>query len=128
MIGRGEAMRKREHTGPGGASRRSFLSTLLLGTSLAASYGLAAVYAVRFLHPGRRKKRLARMFVTFTSRLPAGGSMTFETPAGERFLLTHTGKGENPYRAFSSLCPHLALGERYGALLMLSIPPANMVS
>ena len=91
----------------GNISRRGFLSNALMMAALAVSYCLAAFFAVRFLHPGKRKKRYSRMFVTFTSSLKAGESMGFSTPKGEKYLLTNTGKGTNPFQAYSVLCPHL---------------------
>jgi len=88
-------------------TRRSFLLTLATLGTLVPSYGLFATFAARFLYPRRPKTRLSKMFVGFTHDLKPLESIQFTTPAGERFLLTHTGAGVNPYQAFSSRCPHL---------------------
>lgn len=81
--------------------------TLISLAALIPSYGLFSLFAARFLYPERPRSSKAKMFVGFTHQIPPGGSMQFTSPAGERFLLTHTGAGTNPYQGFSSRCPHL---------------------
>jgi len=76
-------------------------------SSLAASYGLFAAYAVRFIFPKRASRRKRKMFIAFAEQLPVGGALRFETPDGEEFLLTKTDSPTAPYMAYSSLCPHL---------------------
>ena len=89
------------------SSRRRFLGTLAMLGALASGYGVFGSFAARFLYPRKPEKRLAKMFVGFTHDLKPRQSVSFTTPAGERFLLMHTGAGANPYRAFSIRCPHL---------------------
>jgi len=91
----------------GSQDRRSFILTLVSLGALIPSYGLFAAFAGRFLYPRKPKKNRTKMFIGFTHDLRPKESIQFSTPAGERFLLTHTGAGVNPYQAFSSRCPHL---------------------
>ena len=80
---------------------------MLMLVSLVAGYGLAGSYALRYLFPGRKKKKPIKLFVGKTFEIPVGQSKAFATPEGESYLLTNTGVGENPFIAFSSRCPHL---------------------
>ena len=88
-------------------NRRGFFRNLWLLGGLGAAYGTLGYLALRFLLPGRSHSRKARMFVTTTRDLPPGKSTSFTTPDGEKYLLTNTGQGLQPFIAFSSRCPHL---------------------
>lgn len=92
---------------PRAPERRGFLMTLISLAALIPSYGLFSLFAARFLYPERPRSGKAKMFVGFTHQLPPGESLEFTSPGGERFLLTNTGAGTNPYLGFSSRCPHL---------------------
>lgn len=85
--------------------RRKFLSSLLMGIGLVASYGLLAGFTVRFIFPVRKEKKKSKMFLTYTSEVPTGASFSFTTPVGENYILANL--GANVYKAFSSRCPHL---------------------
>ena len=87
--------------------RRGFFRTVLMFLSLGASYGLALLFAVRYLLPGRGNRKKSRIFVSTVQELKPGDSKSFTTPDGETFLLTNTGTGISPFIAFSSRCPHL---------------------
>lgn len=86
------------------SSRREFISFGLFWTALTSAYGLFAWFSWRFLRP-ERVSREATMFVAFTDSVPIGGSHSFTTPKGERFLVTRV--TAESFSAFSSRCPHL---------------------
>ncbi|MCP5499855.1 MAG: Rieske (2Fe-2S) protein [Leptospiraceae bacterium] len=62
---------------------------------------------LNFLFPGRKKRKKSKIYITSVDEVKQGESYTFVAPGGEKYLLTNTGSGINPYIAFSSRCPHL---------------------
>ena len=53
------------------STRRGFVGWAAMLTSLVASYGVFGAYALRFIFPRSTENRLAKMFVTFASDVPA---------------------------------------------------------
>lgn len=87
---------------------------LLLGGflgSLAATYGLFASYAVRFVFPKRAIPRRQRIFIAYTHDIGPGQSRAVNMPAGDQLLISNTGRINpatgNTFIAFSNSCPHL---------------------
>jgi Rieske Fe-S protein len=91
----------------GSTTRRGFFGKFALAGSLAASYGLFAAYAVRFVFPETKERKKTKLFIAFADELPRGGSHYFNTPNGEEYVLTQSESPSRPYAAFSSKCPHL---------------------
>ena len=89
-------------------SRNDFLRNLLLLLPVGLSYGTAAFMGLKYLFTGSRTKPITqKLFIALTEEVGPGQSYPFSTPAGEKFLLSNTGKGAFNYVAFSSVCPHL---------------------
>jgi cytochrome b6-f complex iron-sulfur subunit len=89
------------------AWRRHFLA-VLMGSGLAAGYGTFLLLAGRFLYsPGRARR--AWLYVAPVAEIPAGGSLDFAAPDGQRVVITRQsfGKGVDDFIALSSVCPHL---------------------
>jgi nitrite reductase/ring-hydroxylating ferredoxin subunit len=88
--------------------RRSFLSTLAMYTGLLSAYGFFASLAGRFLFPSRPAPK-AWQFVAELARMPAGSSISYQTPSGHRVAITRTGEQgtTEDFIALSSTCPHL---------------------
>jgi len=84
--------------------RRSFLSWGLMLAGLGVSYSAAAVFAVRFLVPAKRRQAPHKVYLTALSALPRVGSASFELPSGTIALVARTPKGPI---ALSNQCPHL---------------------
>jgi Rieske Fe-S protein len=87
---------------------------LLLGgflASLAATYGLFASYAMKFVFPERKEPRLRRVFLAFASDIPQGDSKSILMPSGDQLLISNTrsidAETGNTFVAFSNSCPHL---------------------
>ena len=88
----------------GAGGRRSFLSWALMLAGLGVSYSAAAVFAVRFLVPSKRRAVPQKVYLTALSALPEAGSASFELPNGTIALVARTPKGPI---ALSNQCPHL---------------------
>jgi Rieske Fe-S protein len=93
------------------ADRRGFLaraSQVAMGTGLAASYGMLAFMAGRYLYPSRPQP-MTWVFVTETARLPVGGVLRYQTPAGQTVTITRRAEqgAAEDFLALSSTCPHL---------------------
>ncbi|MBM4078881.1 MAG: Rieske (2Fe-2S) protein [Planctomycetes bacterium] len=86
-----------------GLSRRELVSWLFMGAGLTVSYGLAALYALRFVYPTRRE-RIRDIFVTTLDELPVGARMEFKDPLGAEIYVQNIG---GAVVALSNVCPHL---------------------
>ena len=75
---------------------------------LAASYGTLAAMAVRFVYPARPDSK-AWLFVTEIARLTTDVALAFQTPSGQKLVISKTGEGSEAtdFIALSSVCPHL---------------------
>lgn len=85
-------------------TRRGFLGTIVMFLSLAAAYGTAAVYGLRFLYPRRRQKQSQRIYITSTEQLERDGQKQFRDLSGRDVVIVPTSSG---YRAISTTCTHL---------------------
>jgi Rieske Fe-S protein len=91
--------------------RRSFLSlasTTVMGSGLAAGYGMLAYVSGRFLYSGS-VQQLAWLFVTEAAKVKPGDVVKYETPARQIVTITRRGNTgtEEDFVALSSTCPHL---------------------
>lgn len=86
----------------------SFLSTILMGTGLAGSYGVFAAYAGRFLFPNSNGNK-AWQFVSTLDSMTIGASRSYVTPAGQKVVVARQNEGDDAesFIALSSVCPHL---------------------
>lgn len=84
-------------------SRREFLSWLLMGGSLAVSYGLLAVYGGIFIFP-KKEKRVREIFVAVTDEIRPDRPLTWTAPGGQRVIINNIG---GRFVALSNICPHL---------------------
>lgn len=87
---------------------------LLFGTFLAvlaATYGVFAAIATKFVFPARKQPRRKRVFVAFIQQVGQGQSKAVVMPSGDQLLLSNTGRlnpqSGNTFVAFSNSCPHL---------------------
>ncbi len=87
-----------------GKGRRSFLARIAMGAGLAAGYGTGALYAFRFLVPGKEKAEYRRLLVTSLADLPPGASKEFKDLTGRKIILVNSDKG---LKALSTTCTHL---------------------
>ena len=116
-----ETQTEPKHHEPADPRRRSFLSTVssvAMAGGLLAGYGTFACYAGRYLYPARARPR-RWLFVIETSRLHAGDSIVYHTPAGAAVNIARRGEsggdsgGESGagdgdgFVALSGTCPHL---------------------
>ena len=85
--------------------RRAWLSKILMGVGLLASYGTLAAQGLIFLLPEHLKPRTRRIFVGPLDRFVAGSVQTLRDAAGNEILVKRASSG--PFQAFSSTCPHL---------------------
>ncbi len=91
--------------------RRDFLgvlSTTVMASGLAASYGMFAFHAGRFLYPSSTGST-AWQFVSTLDKLEVGDSLPFLTPSGAKIVVARQGEGHSAddFVALSSVCPHL---------------------
>jgi cytochrome b6-f complex iron-sulfur subunit len=84
-------------------SRREFLSWLLMGGGLAASYGLFSAYGVYYLFP-RSTKIKRPIFVATSGELKPGQNKMWTAPDGQKVIISNI-QGE--MKALSNVCPHL---------------------
>jgi len=90
-----------------GLSRKGFLRKVFALGGLFTSYGLLGGIVLRYLWPSR-SDATQKIFITYTTDIPAGGTHTFSTPSGESYLLSNrVVDGKLEYFAFSNRCPHL---------------------
>jgi len=80
------------------------MGTVIMFLSLAAAYGTAAVYGLRFLYPRRAPKQPQRIYITNTDQLRRDGTKSFRDLAGHEAIIVPTAEG---YRALSTTCTHL---------------------
>lgn len=85
-------------------TRRDWLATILMGTGLAASYGILTLQGLMFLLPQRVKPRVRRLFAGQMSQYKIGGVQSFFDLQGNEILVKRSELG---LQAFSSTCPHL---------------------
>ena len=108
---RGMTSTRDDHKSSDRAERRSFLersSSAVMAFGLVSGYGLFTALIGHFLFPSRRNERQWQ-FVSDLARIRAGESLSYESPAGERVVITRlaeTGDGGD-FIALSSVCPHL---------------------
>lgn len=96
-------------------SRRGFIDTVsnvAMAGGLIAGYGTFFVTAGRFLYPSR--SGLSWLMVGPIDKIKPGGSISFESPAGESVVIRRAEDGptdperpESEFLALSSVCPHL---------------------
>lgn len=100
--------------------RRGFLSRLstwFMAGGLFSGYGTIAAFAARFLYPSGRTSS-AWQYVSDLAGFPAGGSLTYTSPAGQKVVisrLTDSGSAED-FIALSSVCPHLGCAVHWEAV------------
>jgi cytochrome b6-f complex iron-sulfur subunit len=92
-------------------NRRTFLSkasSLAMAGGLVGGYGALAVVAGKFLYPNQPRK-LAWIFVAESTRLKLNDTISFQTPAGQRVLITRRAEQGtvDDFLALSTVCPHL---------------------
>lgn len=85
-------------------SRRKFFSNLAMWGALAASYGTGAFYALRYLLPEKKTKKLRKVYVAPAESFTAGKTLKFKLPDGNEALIFRSGE---KFLAFSNTCPHL---------------------
>ncbi len=83
-----------------------------MGLSLAASYGTAFAFALRFLFPRQRLARRRRVYVARTNELPEGGSRELVDLEGLPLVLLRAG---GDLIALSTVCTHLGCRVRWSA-------------
>lgn len=112
-------MSAESNASPEDPARRSFLGTassLVVATSLVASYGTFAAYAGRFLLPSRGR-RTGWLVVGTVAAMEVGSARPFRAPDGSTIVVTRRGAraeaGE--FVALSSTCPHLGCQVRWEA-------------
>lgn len=84
-------------------SRRDFFAWLAFAVGMAASYGTAAVYALRYLTP-RKGAKVWKAYAGGIQDIPPGSNKIYTAPDGRKVVITNTGKG---FVALSDVCPHL---------------------
>ncbi|MFN0197353.1 MAG: ubiquinol-cytochrome c reductase iron-sulfur subunit [Planctomycetaceae bacterium] len=94
-----------------GEPRRSFLtqgSSALMAFGLVSGYGCFGTMMGRFLFPSHGADKVWQ-FVRDLAGFPAGGAMTYVSPAGESIVISRTGESgtATDFVALSSICPHL---------------------
>ena len=87
-----------------GKSRREFLSWILMGGALAASYGLLASYAGRFLWPSKKPARFRPVFVATKDKIIPGKPLAWIAPNGQTVMINNI---DGQMLALSNVCPHL---------------------
>lgn len=85
-------------------SRRDFITTTLMGSSLLAGLVLWSAYAIQFLFPSTRKSPTRKVFVAMKDKIRAGDSYKFKDLKGNEITIVNTGK---EYIALSTRCTHL---------------------
>ncbi|MBI3819527.1 MAG: Rieske (2Fe-2S) protein [Planctomycetes bacterium] len=84
-------------------TRRGMMTWIIMIGGLAASYGTAAVHALRYLTPNR-KPRIWKAYAGGVHDIPAGTSKIYNSPDGRKVVITNTGE---QFTALSDVCPHL---------------------
>jgi Rieske Fe-S protein len=85
-------------------SRRTFLTSLLAGLGLAASYGVLAAYAVAYLFPPHPRRTGRRLFVGRRQDFRAGTARPVIDQKGRSLIIVAR---EDRLEAFDTRCPHL---------------------
>lgn len=100
-------------------TRRSVVTTLLMGVGLAAGYGLGLWHFFRYLVPLGRRTASREMFVGTLADIAVGASLTVRDPRGREINIVRTGDdADNPaqgFKALSSQCPHLGCAVHWEA-------------
>ena len=88
----------------GHLTRRQWLSSVLMGVGLVASYGTLAWQLMRFLLPARIRPPTRRLFVGPVDRFVLGQVSSIHDLEGNEILVKRTAAG---FQGFNSVCPHL---------------------
>ena len=104
-------MAQDESEGAGPVKRRSVLRTFssaIMASGLTLGYGMFATLLGVFLYPFRKQTE-AWQFVAELGSFAVGESMTYESPAGQKVVVTRLAEKGAPddFIALSSVCPHL---------------------
>ncbi len=93
---------------PVDATRRSWVSTMAMGTGLVAGYGYFANIAAQFLYPAAPDPR-AWLFVAVADQIEPGSSLNLKTPSGQPMVVMRQGEEgtDADFVALSGVCPHL---------------------
>lgn len=99
---------KQDSAQPVDATRRSVVSTMAMGTGLAAGYGYFASIAAQFLYPASPEPR-GWQFVAVADQIKPGSSLNLKTPSGQPMVVMRQGEQgtEADFVALSGVCPHL---------------------
>ena len=84
-------------------SRRDFISWLVMGGTLAASYGLLTIYGLDFLYPRSRKVQ-QKLFIATQDEILPDKPLTWSAPGGQKVLINNI---DGEFKALSNICPHL---------------------
>ncbi|MCL4489849.1 MAG: Rieske (2Fe-2S) protein [Chloroflexi bacterium] len=84
-------------------SRRDFLASAAVVTSVSAAAAVAASFGWRFLYPAEAQAPMAQVLATSITKLPPGTRKTMELAGNEVVLINMDGK----VRALSTVCTHL---------------------
>jgi cytochrome b6-f complex iron-sulfur subunit len=91
-------------------TRRGFLASVASIVALGVSYGLAGVYALKFLYPGHRRAREREVFVALEGEIRPGAGLRYTLPSGQQVSIQRTATG---FVALSNVCPHLGCKVRW---------------
>lgn len=93
---------------PAEKTRRSWVSSIVMGSGIVAGYGYFAGIAARFLYPAAPEAR-AWQFVAVADRIPTGSSLNLKTPEGQPLVIMRQGEAgtDEDFIALSGVCPHL---------------------
>lgn len=80
------------------------MAFIAMAAGLVVSYGIAAIYGLRYLFGRQKPPRQVQVLSAALSDIPDGESLLGKDLSGRKFLLVRSGDG---VRAFSTTCTHL---------------------
>jgi len=96
--------REPDSTGPDKSSRRDFLSKVIMGSGVLASFGLFAAEWIFFIFPRLQLRQTRKIYAGKLSQYQPGQIQSFFDLEGKLVLVKRDGDN---LRAFDSTCPHL---------------------
>jgi len=84
-------------------TRRDFLASATMATSLAAVGVVAGSFGWQFVYPASAQAPLVQVLATSLSKVPVGARLVLKLAGNEVVLVNHNGK----VRAISTVCTHL---------------------
>lgn len=86
------------------AGRRGWLAGLAMGVGMLLSYGTLAVQGMLFILPQQIGPKTRRLFAGSIDRFKPNTAQTFYDLQGNPILVK---RGDDEFKAFNSVCPHL---------------------